>query len=465
VQCRWEAATQSEVRPTEEGRVHLEARSALIGNRSRLNLRRANRNLRLRCLLATAAAALALPASASAAAVSSDPGGNLSFLGAPGETNWAFVAHGDPQGSGTLHWVVSDSQSPLTPGTNCATYADPNTALCTTGGSANIDLGDGNDRLGELNPEGPTPLTVTALGGPGDDILVARADGGHWLLDGGDGNDQVSADRASLTDPSGMPQPVSAVPGDYQLRGGNGDDEIVGVAYDYPIAEQMDGGPGNDNLAGFNGDDQMQGGDGNDNLEGGEGNDMIDGGAGDDRIVGGFGTDTLVGGDGNDTIDAIDCGLAGAAQVPMCTQPQADTVDCGPGTDQVVADNADVVGLSCETIGDTYTSCPVTATGCTATTTLIAGSSGSGRITNRSLDAKRSGSSRRKKQLIGKGTVKIPRGHKLAPGARLSRMGRNLVKKRGTLRVSVVVKTEVKRGRHKSKFTRHRGTLTITKAA
>src|SRR2546423_614608 len=86
----------------------------------------------------------------------------------------------------------------------------------------------------------------------------ASSDGGHWVLDGGDGNDQVSADRAVLTDSSGNPV-LTALPGDYRLSGGPGDDELTGVLYGLPIPEQMDGGAGNDNLAAFAGDDRLQG--------------------------------------------------------------------------------------------------------------------------------------------------------------------------------------------------------------
>ncbi|HBO45465.1 MAG TPA: hypothetical protein DD670_16345, partial [Planctomycetaceae bacterium] len=61
----------------------------------------------------------------------------------------------------------------------------------------------------------------------------------------------------------------------------------------------LDGGEGDDYLSA---DAVLVGGPGNDTLVGGLGNDSFDGGPGDDTIIGNGGTDTVVGGDGGDTI-------------------------------------------------------------------------------------------------------------------------------------------------------------------
>jgi hypothetical protein len=72
-----------------------------------------------------------------------------------------------------------------------------------------------------------------------------------------------------------------------------------------------------------------------DNLKGGAGPDTIRAGAGNDRINPGAGRDTVFGGAGNDTIQAVD--------------KTRDVIDCGAGTDTVVADKLDVL-KGCETV-------------------------------------------------------------------------------------------------------------------
>ena len=74
--------------------------------------------------------------------------------------------------------------------------------------------------------------------------------------------------------------------------------DFAGVAGN--MADEIDGGAGNDRLYGQAGNDTLIGGDGNDRLIGGEGADRIDGGAGNDRIY--FDADdTIRGGEGTDT--------------------------------------------------------------------------------------------------------------------------------------------------------------------
>jgi hypothetical protein len=89
-----------------------------------------------------------------------------------------------------------------------------------------------------------------------------------------------------------------------------------------------------DHLTGTAGNDVIKGLGGNDVLNGGKGTDTIFGGNGNDKITGGPGTDKLYGGPGNDTINAAD--------------GTKDTIDCGPGTDNVAADKIDTVAKNCE---------------------------------------------------------------------------------------------------------------------
>ena len=59
----------------------------------------------------------------------------------------------------------------------------------------------------------------------------------------------------------------------------------------------LDGGTGNDQVAGGDGDDTLTGGAGNDQLKGEHGDDDIDGGAGTDNLWGMDGNDDLIGGE------------------------------------------------------------------------------------------------------------------------------------------------------------------------
>jgi Ca2+-binding RTX toxin-like protein len=91
-----------------------------------------------------------------------------------------------------------------------------------------------------------------------------------WDINGGGGNDTLA----------GGPKSDS-------LDGWTGDDNLYGKA-------------GNDTLLGWTGNDYLNGGDGNDTLKGESGNDTLDGSDGNDYLSGGNGDDTLLGRTGND---------------------------------------------------------------------------------------------------------------------------------------------------------------------
>lgn len=91
-----------------------------------------------------------------------------------------------------------------------------------------------------------------------------------------------------------------------------GGDDIAFINANLYIANEMDGGAGNDTLTGSSrtslivggpGDDFIWGRDGNDLLRGGPGDDWIGGGGGNDVILGGEGNDLILGETGNDTLD------------------------------------------------------------------------------------------------------------------------------------------------------------------
>jgi len=112
---------------------------------------------------------------------------------------------------------------------------------------------------------------------------------------------------------------------------GDSDDTVsVGGAGPPALVTIVNGGPGGDTLDGGQGDDTLLGGPDADPLAGGGGNDVL---------VGGTGVDSFDGGAGNDRILAAD-GVA-------------ESIECGAGTDSVVADlggpNGDTV-IDCEIV-------------------------------------------------------------------------------------------------------------------
>jgi len=211
---------------------------------------------------------------------------------------------------------------------------------------------------------------VELYGEDGDDDL--ESDGSSDLLDGGPGNDELTADE----DDSGPADVVVGGPGEDTLQTGNptGTNGPIAVSFD---GVANDGYPGEadnyapdlenlsatgsapsinfvgndarnvvqlrsesaDTVRGLGGDDLIDGANGNDVLDGGDGNDTIYGGGNDDTITGGPGLDSLSGEGsasglfisvaGNDRIDARD-GIA-------------ENLNCGPGADTAVVDAIDVV--------------------------------------------------------------------------------------------------------------------------
>jgi hypothetical protein len=88
--------------------------------------------------------------------------------------------------------------------------------------------------------------------------------------------------------------------------------------------------------------------------------DVVDGGPGADTLTGGFGDDTLVGGPGADTIagdrparcNELHCDfMDGVGNDTIDARDgERDSVQCGPGTDRVLADAQDLVADDCEQV-------------------------------------------------------------------------------------------------------------------
>ncbi len=204
-----------------------------------------------------------------------------------------------------------------------------------------IDGGDGNDTITATGAAlGKVLLTLnggndndtirgssgneTINGNDGDDSLIGND--GNDFITAGNGNDIANGSDGNDTIDGGLDNDtLNGNDGNDSLFGSFGNDVLNGNDDD----DTLDGGFGNDNLSGSAGNDLVEGGPDQDTVLGGAGNDSLDGGTGRDTIRGQSGNDAIKGGDGNDSI----FGNAGD-----------DTIDAGDGDDFVQADNgADII--------------------------------------------------------------------------------------------------------------------------
>jgi Ca2+-binding RTX toxin-like protein len=137
-----------------------------------------------------------------------------------------------------------------------------------------------------------------------DDNVTVSVSGGllvHGQTTGGlnSGSDWDSATAGDQTVPADGTFVVV-------VNGGDGNDSLAVLAKNNEIVTAaLNGGSGDDVLAGSDTGDSLEGGDGNDRLVGAKGGDNMDGGAGNDTLVwnNGDGSDSIDGGAGNDTTE------------------------------------------------------------------------------------------------------------------------------------------------------------------
>jgi Ca2+-binding RTX toxin-like protein len=121
--------------------------------------------------------------------------------------------------------------------------------------------------------------------------------------------------------------------------GGSAED----ILYGNDIANNLNGGAGNDHIEGWGGDDTLIGGEGFDSLRGGDGNDVLtgealDGENGNDILNGSASADTLHGGAGADTLNG------GGDWDDLYGEADGDTIYGGDGYDRLYGgDGADVL--------------------------------------------------------------------------------------------------------------------------
>lgn len=254
-------------------------------------------------------------------------------------------------------------------------------------------------------------ITYKALRGETNRVTVYQDGDTYTIVDPGTSIDiSTAAGHCTQVDSS---QVICVVPTSYALKVDVGDLNDS-AAVSSAGAAKIDGGPGNDALAGGAGDDNFVGGDGNDRMRGGPGADHFIGdgggpaesgaadvvdysdrtqpvtvtpdgigndgavGEGDDietdieSSAGGSGNDhltvnaaggMLTGGAGADTLegsaaaDVLDGGEGNDTFIPrggpdevFSRDSVAENVSCGDDADSVTADFADVVGTDCETV-------------------------------------------------------------------------------------------------------------------
>lgn len=114
--------------------------------------------------------------------------------------------------------------------------------------------------------------------------------------------------------------------------------------------DDVDAGPGNDEVYGSRETDVIRGGDGNDTLHGGGADDTIYGDAGDDTIKGSSENDTIDGGSGADLIEGDGDGFHDGSDTIESADGEVDRVSCGGGQDLVTADRADMVHATCDSV-------------------------------------------------------------------------------------------------------------------
>jgi Ca2+-binding RTX toxin-like protein len=146
-------------------------------------------------------------------------------------------------------------------------------------------------------------INMLLAGGPEDNLIEVKlsADGRTYAIDS---TGPLEIGGSICANPPGNPNELicqaPAITG-FEVNAGGGNDRVV-IAREVPVPVTLRGGAGNDELVGGAGGDSLLGNAGIDRLVGRAGGDSLMGGEGDDRLVGGSGNDLLRGGPGSDEL-------------------------------------------------------------------------------------------------------------------------------------------------------------------
>jgi hypothetical protein len=294
-----------------------------------------------------------------------------------------------------------------------------------------------------------------------------------------------------------------------------GDDDIeLDVVFPVGSDDVAFGGPGRDCIDGGGGQDLMVGGPGDDNrpceftafvnpraaMTGGPGDDVLDGGPGDDSLDGIADDDTLIGGEGRDLIEDLSpsdsdrlFGDGGDDELNATDGDGGDVVDGGPGRDRCSGDVRDTfrnceigrTGPSSDEDDDAFsrTDAPsepgsdppsfVALFGSARTTTALRGGLvtvpgvavrcgvGPCQVSKRLFTARRAGvlppADGKRRGLVGRDRDDLAAGQTGQVRLRLSRSAERTLRRRGRMRLEVLVTITDARGRSE----RARRTFTV----
>jgi Ca2+-binding RTX toxin-like protein len=187
-------------------------------------------------------------------------------------------------------------------------------------GAGTASGGEGDDVLRNISNN--------VQGGSGDDRIVNPGGGS---IDGGDGRDVVVQDYTATS----VQQTVTLIVNNTLLGPAPGVGSSSTGIEEYDLTTSTGGRPDTIDSTAFSGVVVVSTLAGDDTIRGGPGADVVDAGAGNDNVNPGGGADLVRGGDGDDLISARD-GVA-------------DSIECGPGNDTVIADRADALS-GCENV-------------------------------------------------------------------------------------------------------------------
>jgi hypothetical protein len=284
-----------------------------------------------------ALASLTAGGAADVAGAGTASGRPAQFTAGAGERNDLTV---DAGSGGTVRF--GDAGAPVSPKLLSCTPFPPGQVTCdpdgdprvTDGGGVSVDLGDSDDRaiIRWVPGTDARPGAIRVTAGAGNDRIESTANG-FLRFDGGDGDDTL----------------ITGLTAAAYLLGGAGADLMSSSAACCAIAGYNDhdrtgvrvtlDGKANDGVT-AEGDDVRTGG-----VIGSPGPDVITGDAQANSLSGSGGADVLDGAGGDDSINAT---LQDAQ--PSEGPDGADTVRCGAGNDDVMADENDRAGVDCERI-------------------------------------------------------------------------------------------------------------------
>jgi hypothetical protein len=286
----------------------------------------------------------------------------------------------------------------------------PNDFTYTDLGAASIDPGDSSCNVAGNQVTCAwfsDAVAFNVFAGDQDDTITDTQGGHPFMLDGGPGDDQITASEYL---------PANGGPGNDHMVGGPAADWFYGgsrgTSADLPDNDRMEGLGGGDGLYGQIGDDVIDGGEGDDHIEGGDGNDVVHGGPGNDFVDGLAHTFGTPGDAGSDVLDGAegDDSLVGAHD-----NGAPDTFACGPGSDVAEVGAGDQVQSDCEEV-DELVGCPAGG-GCTVAL-VVSAIAPSGRGASAAA-SKRHG----RRVLLGTETTGVGKGARKQLRVRLNRGG------------------------------------------